>query len=124
MRLDRSIAYGSRVYVAGLDYEVDAATEAAITARLAAIDAAAPFPAVVTLAPAAPGVPQPRHSGAGDDLDTLGLDAGLADLLRDAGLATVSAVTDATDDALLALDGIGPASVRKIRDALTQAGGE
>lgn len=42
----------------------------------------------------------------------------IADLLRDAGFADPEAVATASDDDLRAVSGIGPASVKKIREAL------
>lgn len=128
MRLDRSIAYGGRVFVAGREYDVDARTEQAISARFAAIDAAN-APAAPSAAPAADTgadagtAPNGAPAGTGDAQGTLldaltELDAGVRELLVAADLTTVDAVEGVDDDRLLAIEGIGPARVRQIRDAI------
>lgn len=50
------------------------------------------------------------------DVDLSLLPQNLRDLL--AGYKTADAVRKASDDELLALDGVGPATLRKIREAL------
>ena len=42
-----------------------------------------------------------------------------ASLLVEMGFSTIQDVRDATDEELLAIDGIGPAKLRKVREALS-----
>jgi hypothetical protein len=128
MRLDRSIAFGGRVFVAGREYDVDARTEQAITARFAAIDAAnAP---VVPSTPVAAdtgadtgtapnGAPAGTGDAEGTSLDALTeLDASVRELLVAADLTTIDAVEAVDDDRLMQIEGIGAARVRQIRAAI------
>lgn len=57
-------------------------------------------------------------SPAWHEFDGLGLGDRVVEALVDAGLVTAAHVRGMTDEALLALDGVGPATVRKIRKVL------
>ena len=52
------------------------------------------------------------------EFDGLALGDRVVEALVDAGLVTADDVRGTTDEALLALDGVGPATVRKIRKVL------
>lgn len=54
-------------------------------------------------------------------LDELDLSERTVDLLRENGYDDVSTVSEATDEDLLAVDGIGPATLTDIRNAVAEA---
>lgn len=63
--------------------------------------------------PAQPGSPGERNL---EDVDGIGDE--LAENLRDAGFNTPDDLREATDDELIAIDGIGQAKLKRIRDDL------